>query len=161
FKSRVRGTMIAQAKRFTAGTIFLAFLFVSTPSSAEPSNSSGGVIEGKLSYPSDFIPAMTVCAQSISNYQQLTCIRTKEGQRTFKLSVKPGENFVFSQVKGSFTDGATGRVYDAFFYHAKGRTPIPVRVSAGKTISGVSLNNQRICHYGLPAAAYCVTPSAN
>lgn len=53
--------------------------------------SDEGGIEGKVTYPSDFIPALTVCAQSVNNFNQLKCVQTKDDQRTYKLTVKPGK----------------------------------------------------------------------
>jgi hypothetical protein len=138
-----------------------------TPIARSPSGAStrsveagNGVIEGKVAYPSDYLPAMTVCAQSTSNFQSMSCINTQEQQRTFKLTVKPGEYFVFSHAKNGFTDGNTGKKHDAFFYYAKNNTPISVRVSAGALTSDITPRDQRVCNYNIPKAAYCTVPQS-
>lgn len=126
----------------------------------EAVNGTNGVIEGKVAYPSDYIPAMTVCAQSTSNFQSMSCVNTREQWRTFKLTVKPGEYFIFSYIKDSFTDGKTGKKHDAFFYYAKNNTPIPVRVSAGVLTSDITPRDPRVCRYDIPTAAYCTVPQS-
>ncbi|NEZ61053.1 PPC domain-containing protein [Adonisia turfae] len=131
------------------------------PTSQSSSSAGEGVIEGRLTYPSDYVPALRVCAQSTSNYYLLNCISTELDQTSFQLSVSPGEYYVFSYEKDTFRDADTNVMYDAFFYHANwepNSNPIPVRVVAGETVSGISLENYSICRDRATTPSYCVVP---
>ncbi len=124
-------------------------------------SSEFGTLEGTLSYPSDQLPALTVCAQSTQNYYLLSCIEAEANQRTFRMTIRPGEYYIFSYRAGALRDGTTGNVRDAFLYHTRSETsndPLPVRVVAGKTVSNISPQNSRVCGTRTPDPAYCVKP---
>lgn len=52
-------------------------------------------IKGSLSYPSEIIPSMKVCAVNTEDGKE-TCTQTEEGQSTYTLSVTPETYFVYS-----------------------------------------------------------------
>ena len=122
-----------------------------------------GFIEGRLTYPSEYIPPFRVCAQLITNYYLMNCIDTTENQNSFRLAVDPGPYFVFSYRENSFKDPDTDKYFDAFFYYASGNNqaglPIIVQVTAGRTVTGISLENYAICNprFGTPPS-YCIAP---
>lgn len=126
--------------------------------STQAQSSDFGTVEVQLSFPSDFTPAMKLCAQSTTNYYLLNCIDTEEGPPgiTAEITVRPGEYFIFATVLGERTVGG-----DLFtLYHAEvGREaqPIPVSVSANETVTGVSTSNEGLC-FRNPKPAYCVEP---
>jgi hypothetical protein len=112
-----------------------------------------GTISGQLSFPSDILPAMTICAQSTSNYYLLNCIESEDEQRTFQMDVRPGEYFVFSYISESSGESITQ-------YHANwgnNSQPIPVRVNAGGTFTNVNPQNYVLCRER-PYPSYCVRP---
>lgn len=125
--------------------------------STAPANQLG-IIQGRLSYPSDFVPPMRVCAQSVSNYYLMNCINTEARDRSsfqnFKLTVSPGEYFVFAYA--SREDSGTPFDYQA--YHANSNQPISVKVSAGKVITNIQVNQWQLCRRN-PRPSYCITPS--
>jgi len=117
-----------------------------------------GIIQGRLSYPSDFVPPMRVCAQSVSNYYLMNCINTEARDRSsfqnFKLTVSPGEYFIFAYA--SSEDSGTPFDYQA--YHANSNQPISVKVSAGKVITNIQVNQWQLCRRN-PRPSYCIAPS--
>ncbi len=117
-----------------------------------------GVIQGRLSYPSDFVPPMRVCAQSVSNYYLMNCINTEARDRSsfqnFKLTVSPGEYFIFAYA--SREDSGTPFDYQA--YYANSNQPIPLRVLAGKVITNIQVNQWQLCRRN-PCPSYCIAPS--
>ncbi len=112
-----------------------------------------GVIEGSLSYPSEFIPDdMTICAENLAT-KKIYCTnkhinarkyRYKEG---YKLTVPPGEYHVFAQLPDPARHGADySKDYRAYYskfvtcgmsVECKDHTPIVVTVKSGATTSGV------------------------
>src|SRR5665647_272175 len=81
-----------------------------------------GVIEGSLSYPSEFIPDdMTICAENLAT-KKIYCTnkhidarkyRYKEG---YKLTVPPGEYHVFAQLPDPARHGADySKDYRAYY----------------------------------------------
>jgi hypothetical protein len=62
------------------------------PTQAQSTNS---IIKGTVIYPSEILPAQKVCAQNRQT-QQLFCTETKQSQREFSISVKPGSYVVFA-----------------------------------------------------------------
>lgn len=115
---------------------------------------SQGVVEGTLSYPSDILPAMRVCAQSTSNVYLMSCIDTEEDQGSFEMSLNPGEYYFFSYML--WPDA------EQFIFHSIGgfrvdtsHAPQAESVVAGQTTRGIAINNPRTCE---EYAQYCVTP---
>lgn len=135
-----------------------------TTETASPTNSSEfGTIEGTLFYPSEPMPALTVCAQSTQNYYLLSCIESAAEQQTFRMTIRPGEYYIFSYRAAVLQAGRTGNMQDAFIYYTRSETsndPLPVRVVAGRTLSNISPKNARVCGTRTPEPAYCVKPSS-
>lgn len=127
---------------------------LSTWTLAQSNSNSFGTVTGQLSFPSDYLPEMTVCAQSMSNYYLLNCVKTAEGQSTFELSVRPGEYFIFSY---SNPEG----VPTTHYYTGSNESdrPLPVRVAAGRRITNINLENYGLCgHWVNTEPAFCVRP---
>jgi hypothetical protein len=112
-----------------------------------------GVIEGSLSYPSEFIPDdMTVCAENLAS-KEIFCtnkhLRAKKYQYKvgYKLTVPPGDYHVYAQLPDPARYGATyPRDYRACYSEfvkcgmsaeCKDHTPSVVKVKSGETVSGV------------------------
>lgn len=55
-----------------------------------------GIINGTLSYPSDFIPAMKICAVNTSSKEE-TCVSNIED--SYSISVPPGSYLVYSKIQ--------------------------------------------------------------
>jgi hypothetical protein len=120
-----------------------------------------GVIQGRLSYPSEFVPRMRACAQSIStisNYYLMNCINTEARDRSsfqnFKLIVSPGEYFIFAYASRE----DSGASFDYQAYHASSDQPISIQVSAGKVITNIQVNQWQLCRRN-PRPSYCIAPS--
>jgi hypothetical protein len=108
-----------------------------TPSDISPTSASDqGTISGYLIYPSSFIPPeLGVCAQKISNLQNVVCTsqikdpKFKNGVG-YQLELDPGEYYVYSYLddqKAYYTEFVTCGLLASCPSHAK----IPVLVTAG------------------------------
>jgi len=112
-----------------------------------------GVIEGALSYPSEFIPPdMTICAENLAT-KQLHCtnkhLKAKKYQYKvgYKLTVPPGDYHVYAYLPDPARYGAEySKDYRAYYseYVKCGMTekcpshaPIVVKVKSGETVSGI------------------------
>lgn len=60
------------------------------------------MVKGNLIYPSDYLPAMVVCAVNI-NSKKRYCIKTKEEQSTFSMKIPSGK-YLFSAETEDFPD---------------------------------------------------------
>lgn len=106
------------------------------PGPSAQSADTNGMIEGELSYPSDYIPPdMQVCAEEIDS-KRLTCSarKTRRGkQMRYSVSLPPGEYFVFAQTK----DSPGQRAYYSEFVvcglnaACKSHKPIAVAIAPG------------------------------
>jgi hypothetical protein len=112
-----------------------------------------GVIEGSLSYPSEFIPPdMTICAENLAT-QKIYCTNKHLKAKKFKykvgykLEVPPGDYHVFAQLPDPARYGA-GYPKDYRAYYSKfvkcgmsadclDHTPIVVKVKSSETVSGI------------------------
>lgn len=99
---------------------------------------SDGVIEGRLSFPSDFIPAdMRICAEDAAT-KQLFCNARKRGAR-YTLSVPEGTYRVYATtrevpgMKAFYSEFVTCGIQA----HCRSHRPIEVRVRAGETRRGI------------------------
>ena len=112
-----------------------------------------GVIEGSLSYPSDFIPPdMTIVAENPATkkiYSTREHLNSKKYQYLvgYKLAVPPGDYHVYAQLPDPAKYGADfPRDYRAYYSEfvkcgqtadCKSHAPIVVKVTGGETISGI------------------------
>jgi len=108
-----------------------------TPSDISPTSASDqGTISGYLIYPSSFIPPeLGVCAQKISDLQNVVCTPQIKDQKFkngvgYQLELDPGEYYVYSYLddqKAYYTEFVTCGLQYSCPSHAK----IPVLVTAG------------------------------
>jgi hypothetical protein len=112
-----------------------------------------GVIEGSLSYPSEFIPDdMTIGAENLATkkiYSTNKHVHAKKYQYKvgYKLAVPPGDYHVFAQLPDPARYGAGyPRDYRAYYsefvkcgmsVECKSHAPVVVKVKSGKTVSGI------------------------
>jgi hypothetical protein len=112
-----------------------------------------GVIEGLLSYPSEFIPDdMVICAENLATKQIYSThkhVKAKKYQYKvgYKLTVPPGDYHVYAQLPDPATYGAEyPKDYRAYYsefvkcgmsIECKDHTPIVVTVKSGETLSGI------------------------
>jgi hypothetical protein len=112
-----------------------------------------GVIEGSLSYPSEFIPDdMTICAENLAT-QKIYCTskhlkakkyRYKVG---YKLEAPPGDYHVYAKLPDPARYGASySKDYRAYYSEfvkcgmsadCPSHAPIVVRVKSAETVSGI------------------------
>ena len=122
-------------KIFASTTILAALL--ATPVASQ---TRFGRIEGTLSYPSDYIPALRVCAKNISNNSQ-RCIQIKKNQKQYKIEVPAGTYHVSASVTiagQSDTAYYSRAVTCGLRYECKDHRPIPVTVKSGQVIKGIN-----------------------
>ena len=112
-----------------------------------------GVIEGSLSYPSEFIPDdMTICAENLAT-KKIYCTNKHINARKYrykvgyKLPVPAGDYHVYAQLPDPARYGAEyPKDYRAYYsqfvkcgmsVECKDHTPIVVKVKSGETVSGI------------------------
>jgi len=112
-----------------------------------------GVIEGSLSYPSEFIPPdMTICAENLAT-KKLYCttqhLKAKKYQYQvgYKLTVPPGDYHVYAYLPDPAKYGAgfpkDYRAYYSDFVKCgqtadcKSHAPMVVKVTGAGTVSGI------------------------
>jgi hypothetical protein len=112
-----------------------------------------GVIEGSLSYPSDFIPPdLTICAENLATKKTYSTnkhlkARKYQYQVGYKLTVPPGDYHVYAYLPDPAKWGSTfPRDYRAYYseFVKCGQTadcishaPIIVKVTGAGTVSGI------------------------
>jgi hypothetical protein len=112
-----------------------------------------GVIEGSLSYPSEFIPPdMTICAENLAT-KQLWCtdkhLKAKKYQHRvgYQLEVPPGDYHVYAYLPNPARYGASySKGYRAYYSEfvkcgmsadCPSHAPLVVKVKSGETVSGI------------------------
>lgn len=122
--------------KILATTTLLAALLATPVASQTPS----GRIEGSLSYPSSYIPALKVCAKNIKNNSQ-RCIQTQKNQKQYRIEVQPGTYQVFATVTiAGQKDTAyySKAVICGLRYGCNDHTPISVTVRSGQVVKGIN-----------------------
>ena len=79
------------------------------------------LVSGRLSYPSEYIPAMRVCAVQVSDPGYGICVETPPYQRTYTLEVRPGQWWVLAWPRDTGTAGDPGAYTEAVSCLAEGR----------------------------------------
>lgn len=108
--------------------------FVTTPVVANP---GPGTIQGSLSYPSDVLPSLNVCAEHVwKNF--LHCIKTNEEQRQYSIKVPPGTYYMFAtpgerERPGLYSSAVPCGLNAACNDHGL----LPVIVKAGQIVKGI------------------------
>jgi hypothetical protein len=130
-----------------------AIFLLPPPGLGQARDTRPGVIEGSLSYPSDFIPPdMTVCAENLATHKRFCTNKHLKGkQYTYKLGYKltlpPGDYHVYAYLPYSAKYGAgfpqDYRAYYSQFVKCGMRadchdhSPITVTVRSGQRLQGV------------------------
>ncbi len=101
-----------------------------------------GSISGKLSYPSEFLPPMRVCAISADGGSRFGCVITRENQRTYRIdNLAPATYYVLAYVKdgGVHSTGAFTRAVRCGVGQPRctDGSLIPVTLGEGNSITGV------------------------
>ncbi|MGB7443725.1 MAG: hypothetical protein WA919_21895 [Coleofasciculaceae cyanobacterium] len=119
----------------------------------EQSTQQDGTIEGKLSYPSNFLAAQKICAKNLAN-EQLHCTETKQSSSQMKYTLKlpPGTYNVYAMAcngtyqKSQYCKDGYNEELKAYYNEAvtcglsvdcKSKKPISVVVKQGQTVTGV------------------------
>jgi len=101
-----------------------------------------GSISGRLSYPSEFLPPMRVCAISVDGGNRFGCVGTRENQRAYRIdNLAPATYYVLAYVKdggvhaiGAFTRAVRCGVGQP---RCSDGSLIPVTLGEGNSITGV------------------------
>jgi hypothetical protein len=112
-----------------------------------------GVIEGSLSYPSEFIPPdMTISAENLATQKIYSTHRHLKAKKYhyqvgYRLEVPPGDYHVFAQLPDPAKYGAGySRDYRAYYSEfvkcgmsvdCTSHAPITVKVKGGETVGGI------------------------
>ena len=126
------------------GFFFWPETMTDVPAGEEPvQTSSTGIIEGSLSYPSEVIPELIICAENIDNDQQhCTTEQIKDNKYTYgkgyKLEVPVGEYFVFAQREGNDRKAYYSEyVLCGIRADCPSHEPVVVMVDKGEIVFGV------------------------
>jgi hypothetical protein len=101
-----------------------------------------GSISGKLSYPSEFLPPMRVCAIAVDGASRFGCVSTRENQRAYRIdNLAPATYYVLAYVKdgGVHSTGAFTRAVRCGVGQPRctDGSLIPVTLGEGNSITGV------------------------
>lgn len=113
-----------------------------------------GIIQGELSFPSDYLPGQKVCAKNLDT-QKVSCIETRQSQQRYSLEVSSGSYHVYAQAcTQSYRESIVCRdgylerraLYNEYARcginaqcaQSSRREPLVVRVNAGKTVSNIN-----------------------
>ena len=109
------------------------------PASAEKPKGPSGTISGKLSYPSDFIPDLIICAEPVTGGKE-TCKAVRSNKRgVFSMQVSAGNYYVYAKVANA-KETSVSPDYRAYFNEfvrcgsnasCRDRTKIAVEVKPG------------------------------
>lgn len=110
------------------------------PTQAEPSLPvmEGGIIEGTLSYPSEFIPELLVVVFEADTLTPVVTLETGEGQGVYSLGVPEGVYHVVAYTEdGAFAGGYTAAVPCGLSVDCIDHSLIPIEVAEGTIVSGI------------------------
>ncbi len=142
FKYALIGTVVVVA--IAAGTWYLF-------AAPDEEPLARGHIEGTISYPSEFVPAQCVCAQSVAHPDKTYCTDTPEmagdSAPTFSIEVPPGQYYVYAMLKNPDELGSDFADYKAYYtrfvicglrYDCKDHSKLSVDVAAGQTTPDIA-----------------------
>lgn len=153
---RLREQVRAEAQRLaTQGTetVEQRLARLGTQIGREQSNQKTGIIEGNLSYPSNFLAAQKICAKNLAN-EELHCTETQQSNSQMKYTLKlpPGTYNVYAMAcsqtyqKSQKCEDGYNEELKAYYNEAvtcglsvdcKSKKPISVVVKQGQTVTGV------------------------
>ena len=117
-----------------------ALIVALSPISVVAQQSAPGAISGTLSYPSEDIPPLRVCAISAANASRYRCVMTKANQEKYRIdALGPGTYFVVAYPKvvegwRNATPGAYSKMVPCGLRReCIDHTLIPVHVRSGET----------------------------
>jgi len=119
-------------------------LFPPATATPEPTPvSSTATISGSLSFPSETIPPMSVCAENLETSEEIcTSERIEDERFTFrvgyKLTVPPGSYHVYASIPNdSYRAYYNQFVVCGLSIDCPSHQPITVNVAAGETVTGI------------------------
>lgn len=109
------------------------------PQSSQPGSDLNGLIQGSLSYPSEFVPALAVVVYRVGGAStDYFYTLTQQGESTYSLSVPSGEYYVISYVQdGNYAGGYTKAVLCGLSTDCTNHALVPVSVTSGATVEGI------------------------
>lgn len=98
----------------------------------------GGVISGRVNYPSEFIPAQRVVAFSAEDLSVYYVAETAANEPDFAISLPAGKYYLVSYVlDGGLAGGYTQAVPCGLLASCEDHSLIPIEVAPGKTVSDI------------------------
>jgi hypothetical protein len=138
---------------FVRFLITCAIFLLALPGVGQAGDTGTGVIQGSLSYPSDFIPPdMTVCAENLATHQKSCTIKHLKGKQYtykigYKLNLPPGDYHVYAYLPHPARYGAGfPKGYRAYYsefvkcgmsVNCQDHRPITVKVRSGVRLKGI------------------------
>jgi hypothetical protein len=114
--------------------------FAATPEveAETPDGAVPGIIRGRLSYPSEFLPAERVIAFRAATMEIEADVTTAEGQGQYELSVAPGDYFIVAYtLDGRLSAGYSQAVPCGLSASCSDHSLILVHVNAGQTVNDI------------------------
>ncbi len=112
---------------------------ISIPTETTTDTFRVGIVNGKLSYPSEFIPAQRVILYAANDFTQYYSIDTAVNQSTYTIQIPEGTYFVVSYVIDSpLSAGYTTSVPCGLTVDCTDHSLIPIAVTAGDTINDIN-----------------------
>lgn len=117
------------------------------PTPVEVSGPRPARLTGRITYPSEELPVMRVCAVDSTDPGHAVCFRTAPGQATYMLDVPAGTWWLLAWPQGTGTAGDPGLLSGASACLASGGTacgdhaPLRVTVAAGDVRDGLDIND--------------------
>jgi hypothetical protein len=118
------------------------------PDEHSPGEESTGAVTGKLCYPSEFIPEMTLFFQELDS-QEITKLATAENQGSYHIDLSPGRYVAFAYLNSgsSFGGSYSNAVPCGLDASCSDHSPVQFDVKPGETMSAVD-----ICDWYAPDA---------
>lgn len=134
-------------------------LLLGTPVPVPTAQPGAGVVTGKLSWPSEVIPPMTICALEVSGSRHY-CVDTESNQPNYAIAgVVPGTYYFLSYGRSSKRGepaqaGYTQAVQCGLNVACKDHALVPVAVKAGTVLTGIDVGD----YYGIPPGGFPLRP---
>ncbi len=145
--NRPAGISDVEVSTSVAGTL-TAEAVVSPPTSTQPQAAAVGTLSGRMCYPSESIPAMTLYLENTAA-GTATEVAIAPNQGTFSIELPPGTYIAYAwrpgfEIGGAYTPAVPCGLTTACTDHSL----LPVTVAAGETVTNVDLCDW----YGGPGA---------